>query len=41
LFCRHVLDQHPEVTGFADVKRLHVESFTLAQSSHVTARGTP
>lgn len=38
---RHLVEHHPEVRGFADVSRLHIESFKLALGEHRTAKGTP
>ena len=32
---------HPEVQGFSDVGRIHVESYKLALGAHVTAKGKP
>jgi len=39
--CRHLMEHHPEVRGFADVSRLHIESFKLALGQHRTTKGTP
>ncbi len=40
-FCRHMVACHPEVQGFSDVGRIHVESYKLALGAHVTAKGKP
>jgi len=40
-FCRHLLSCHPELGHFSEVERIHVESYKLALSGHVTAKGTP
>ncbi len=40
-FCLHLVYEHPEIDGFADVGREHVESYKLALAVHVTAKGTP
>jgi integrase len=40
-FCMHLVTEHPDVTGFKDVGRKHVESYKLALASHVTQKGTP
>lgn len=38
-FCRHLVDHHPEVTGFADLKRRHIESYKAALAAHRTPKG--
>jgi integrase len=41
LFCEHLVYEHPDVAGFAQVGRVHVESYKLALAAHRTAKGTP
>jgi integrase len=38
-FCQHLLVTHPEVACFADIDRVHIESFKLALSARRTTRG--
>ena len=40
-FCWHLLDCHPEVEGFAQVGRTHVESFKLSLSRRRTRSNRP
>lgn len=40
-FCWHLLDEHPEVEGFAQVSRLHVESFKLSLARRRTWNNRP
>ncbi|HXY27096.1 MAG TPA: tyrosine-type recombinase/integrase [Acidimicrobiales bacterium] len=40
-FCWHLLDEHPEVEGFAQVRREHIESFKVALSRRRTWKNTP
>jgi len=40
-FCRHLVASHPEVQGFSEVGRIHIESYKLVLANHVTAKGTP
>jgi integrase len=37
-FCQHLLEEHPEVSGFADVTRVHVESYKLSLSRRRTRK---
>ena len=38
-FCQHLLEAHPEVACFADIERVHIETFKLALAARRTARG--
>jgi len=38
-FCQHLLAAHPDVTGFRDVERIHIESFKLALAGRRTSNG--
>ena len=40
-FCWHLLDSHPAVEGFAEVNRLHVESFKLALAGRRSRNNRP
>ena len=40
-FCWHLLDEHPEVEGFAQVQRVHVESFKLSLARRRTLQNRP
>jgi integrase len=40
-FCRHLVAVHPDVQGFSEVGRIHVESYKLALAHRRTAQGTP
>ena len=40
-FAGFIVDQHPELGGFVDVRRVHVEGFKLFFVAHVTAAGKP
>ena len=40
-FCWHLLDKHPAVEGFAEVDRLHVESFKLSLACRRTRNNCP
>jgi len=40
-FCWHLLDEHPDVDGFAHVNRLHVESFKRSLARRRTRHSTP
>ena len=41
LFCAHLVDDHPQITGFGAVGQPEVECYKLALAAHVTAKGTP
>ncbi len=40
-FAQHLVKTHPEVQGFKDVGRTHIESYKLVLKAHVTNKGTP
>jgi integrase/recombinase XerD len=40
-FCWHLLDCHPEVASFAQVKREHIESFKVALARRRTWNDRP
>ena len=40
-FAGFIVEQHPELGGFADIKRTHVEGFKLFFVAHLTAIGRP
>ena len=40
-FAGFIVVEHPELVGFADVRRTHVEGFKLFFVAHVTAAGSP
>ena len=40
-FAGFLVSAHPELVGFVDVKRVHVEGFKLFFVAHVTAAGRP
>jgi integrase len=40
-FARFLIAEHPEVTGFVDVRRVHVEAFKLFFARRGTAAGSP
>ncbi|MCU1398731.1 MAG: integrase [Acidimicrobiales bacterium] len=40
-FARFIVDNHPELAGFVDVRRPHVEAFKLFFVAHITAAGKP
>lgn len=40
-FCQHLVASHPEVEGFGDVGRDHIEAFKVALLARRTTQGTP
>ena len=40
-FARFLVVEHPDLVGFADVRRAHVEGFKLFFVAHITAAGKP
>jgi integrase len=40
-FAGFIVDRHPELVGFVDIKRAHVEAFKLFFVAHITAAGKP
>jgi len=40
-FARFLVVEHPDLVGFADVRRAHVEGFKLFFIAHITAAGKP
>jgi site-specific recombinase XerD len=40
-FARFLVVEHPDLVGFADVRRTHVEGFKLFFVAHITAAGRP
>jgi integrase len=40
-FARFLVDNHPDLVGFVDVRRPHVEAFKLFFVAHITAAGKP
>lgn len=38
-FARFLVVEHPDLVGFADVRRVHVEGFKLFFVAHITAAG--
>jgi len=40
-FAGFIVEQHPELGGFANIKRTHVEGFKLFFVAHLTAIGRP
>ena len=40
-FAGFIVDQHPDLVGFVDVRRVHVEGFKLFFVAHITAAGRP
>ncbi len=40
-FARFLVVEHPDLVGFADVRRTHVEGFKLFFVAHITAAGKP
>jgi len=40
-FARFIVVEHPDLVGFVDVRRVHVEGFKLFFVAHVTAAGKP
>jgi integrase len=40
-FAGFLVDTHPEVVGFVDVRRAHVEGFKLFFAAHLTVKGVP
>ena len=40
-FARFLVVEHPELVGFVDVRRVHVEGFKLFFVAHITAAGKP
>ena len=40
-FARFIVVEHPDLVGFVDVRRVHVEGFKLFFVAHITAAGKP
>ena len=40
-FAGYLVDSHPEVSGFVDVRRVHVEGFKTFFAAHLTVKGAP
>ena len=40
-FARFVIAEHPDLVGFVDVRRTHVEAFKVFFVAHITAAGKP
>ena len=41
IFCRYLVEHHPDVTSFAGVGRPEIEGFKRALAERLTAKGTP
>ena len=41
IFCRYLVEHHPETTSFARVGRPQIEGFKAVLAARVTSRGTP
>jgi integrase len=41
VFCRYLLDAHPDTVTFAQVGRTEIEGFKAALAARITAKGTP
>jgi integrase len=41
VFCRYLVEHHPDTTSFAAVGRPEIEGFKKALAAHVTPKGTP
>ena len=40
-FAGYLVDAHPDLVGFVDVRRAHVEGFKVFFAAHLTVKGTP
>ena len=41
IFCRYLIDAHPDVRSFGDVGRPHIEGFKQALAARITVKGVP